>query len=132
MAKKPQNIALKILESHLVGGAMTAGQEIQLKVDQLLMQDALSALTMLALEAMELDRIKIDLACQYVDHNLFQADYRNPDDHLSSVPAAAVSAYITVRQATVFPTRHTKNGLAFPANFWSAPTATRLLPALSE
>ncbi len=82
MAKNPQNIAHKILASHLVGGAMTAGQEIQLKVDQLLMQDALSALTMLALEAMELDRIKIDLACQYVDHNLFQADYRNPDDHL--------------------------------------------------
>ena len=82
MAKKPQNIAHKILESHLVGGTMTAGQEIQLKVDQLLMQDALSALTMLALEAMELDRIKIDLACQYVDHNLFQADFRNPDDHL--------------------------------------------------
>jgi aconitate hydratase len=61
---------------------MVPGEEIQLKVDHLLMQDALSALTMLALEAMELDRIKIELACQYVDHNLFQADYRNPDDHV--------------------------------------------------
>ena len=78
----PQNIAHKILSAHLVGGTMTAGREIQLKVDHLLMQDALSALTMLALEAMQLDRIKIDLACQYVDHNLFQADFRNPDDHV--------------------------------------------------
>jgi len=82
MAGKPQNIAHKILESHLVGGTMTPGEEIQLKVDHLLMQDALSALTMLALEAMEQDRIKIKLACQYVDHNLFQADFRNPDDHV--------------------------------------------------
>ena len=82
MAEKPQNIAHKILASHLVGGTMTPGQEIQLKVDHLLMQDATSTLTMLALESMELDRIKIDLACQYVDHNLFQADFRNPDDHV--------------------------------------------------
>jgi aconitate hydratase len=82
MAKKPQSIAHKILDTHLVSGSMTPGQEIQLKVDHLLMQDALSALTMLALEAMELDRIKIELACQYVDHNLFQADFRNPDDHV--------------------------------------------------
>ncbi len=82
MARKPQNIAHKILESHLVGGTMTPGEEIQLRVDHLLMQDALSALTMLALEAMGQDRIKIKLACQYVDHNLFQADFRNPDDHV--------------------------------------------------
>tara|TARA_B100000768_G_scaffold53485_1_gene51999 strand:+ start:2214 stop:4202 length:1989 start_codon:yes stop_codon:yes gene_type:complete len=82
MAANPQNIAQKILSSHLLKGIMIPGEEIQLKVDHLLMQDALSALTMLALEAMELDRIKIELACQYVDHNLFQADFRNPDDHV--------------------------------------------------
>jgi aconitate hydratase len=82
LANKAQNIAHKILKSHLIGTEMTPGEEVQFKVDQLLMQDALSALTMLALEAMELDRIKIDLACQYVDHNILQTDYRNPDDHL--------------------------------------------------
>ena len=75
-------MAFKILGSHLVQGTMIVGEEIQLKVDHLLMQDALSSLTMLSLEAMELDRIKIELACQYVDHNLFQADFRNPDDHV--------------------------------------------------
>ena len=63
MAGKSQNIAHKILASHLVGVTMTPGREIQLKVDHLLMQDATSTLTMLALESMELDRIKIDLAC---------------------------------------------------------------------
>ena len=82
MTSKPKNMAYKILGSHLVQGTMIVGEEIQLKVDHLLMQDALSSLTMLSLEAMELDRIKIELACQYVDHNLFQADFRNPDDHV--------------------------------------------------
>jgi len=78
----PRNLAHKLLASHLTGGDMAPGEEIQLRVDQVLMQDALSALTMLALEAMELDRIQVELACQYVDHNLFQADFRNPDDHV--------------------------------------------------
>ncbi|MEQ8194236.1 MAG: aconitate hydratase [Rhodospirillales bacterium] len=82
MANKPQNLTHKIIASHLVGGTMTPGEEIQITVEQLLMQDALSPLTMLALEAMDVDRIKIEMACQYVDHNLFQADFRNPDDHL--------------------------------------------------
>ena len=61
---------------------MFAGNEIQLRVDQVLMQDALSTLTMQALEAMEIEKIAVALACQYVDHNLLQTDFRNHDDHL--------------------------------------------------
>jgi len=79
---QPQNLTHQLIAEHLITGDMIAGHEIQLKVDQLLMQDALSTLTMQALEAMGIDRIAIDLACQYVDHNLLQTDFRNPDDHV--------------------------------------------------
>jgi aconitate hydratase len=82
MTAGKQNLARKLIASHLVEGEMTPGSEISLKADQVLLQDATSTLTMLALEAIGLDRIKVDTACQYIDHNLFQADFKNPDDHL--------------------------------------------------
>ncbi len=37
---------------------------------------------MLELEAMGLERVKTELSAQYVDHNLIQEDFKNPDDHL--------------------------------------------------
>jgi len=88
MAKGPQNLARKLIARALVEGDMTPGAELRLKADQVLLQDATSTLTMLALEAMGLERIKVDLACQYIDHNLIQADFRNPDDHLFLQSAA--------------------------------------------
>lgn len=84
----PQNLTRKILMSHLVGGALNVGEEIRLAVDQVLLQDATATLTMLALDAIGLDRIRVGLACQYVDHNLMQADYKNGDDHLFLQSAA--------------------------------------------
>ena len=78
----PNNLAQKLIESHLVEGNMKSGSEIHLRVDQVLLQDALSTLSMQALEAIKLDRIKVNLACQYIDHNLLQTDFRSPDDHL--------------------------------------------------
>ena len=77
-----QNLSRQLISSRLVAGEMFAGDEIQLQVDQVLMQDALSTLTMQALEAMEIEKISVALACQYVDHNLLQTDFRNHDDHL--------------------------------------------------
>jgi aconitate hydratase len=61
---------------------MQAGREIGLKIDQTLTQDATGTLVMLELEAMDLDRVKTEISVQYVDHNLLQEDYKNPDDHL--------------------------------------------------
>ena len=61
---------------------MIAGQEIGIRIDQTLTQDATGTLVMLELEAMGLDRVKTELSAQYVDHNLIQEDYKNPDDHL--------------------------------------------------
>ncbi|MDQ3565390.1 MAG: aconitate hydratase [Pseudomonadota bacterium] len=77
-----KNVSQKLIGSHLVEGRMEAGQEIGLKIDQTLTQDATGTMVMLELEAMHLSRVKIELSAQYVDHNLLQTDFKNPDDHL--------------------------------------------------
>ncbi len=77
-----QNVAKKLISSHLVSGEMKAGTEIGLKIDQTLTQDATGTMVMLELEAMNLPRVKTELSAQYVDHNLLQTDFKNADDHL--------------------------------------------------
>ncbi|MCH9609915.1 MAG: 3-isopropylmalate dehydratase large subunit [Chlamydiales bacterium] len=77
-----QNLAQKLLASHLLEGEMQQGNEIALKIDQTLTQDATGTMVMLELEAMGLDRAKTDISVQYVDHNLVQNDFKNPEDHL--------------------------------------------------
>ncbi|MGB8716113.1 MAG: aconitase family protein, partial [Rhodanobacteraceae bacterium] len=76
------NVAHKLIQSHLLDGTLTPGEEIALKIDQTLTQDATGTLVMLELEAMNLERVKTELSAQYVDHNLIQEDFKNPDDHL--------------------------------------------------
>jgi len=76
------NMTQKLIQSHLIDGAMTPGEEIALKINQTLCQDATGTLVMLELEAMGIDRVKTDLSVQYVDHNLIQEDFKNADDHL--------------------------------------------------
>ncbi len=77
-----RNLARKLLEAHLVEGDMVPGAEIAIRIDQTLTQDATGTLVMLELEALGLDRVKTELSAQYVDHNILQEDYKNPDDHL--------------------------------------------------
>jgi aconitate hydratase len=77
-----QNVAQKLIGSHLVGGETTAGSEIGLRIDQTLIQDATGTMVMLELEALGLDRVRTQASVQYVDHNLLQADERNMADHL--------------------------------------------------
>ncbi len=76
------NITQKIIQSHLVAGEMKPGEEIALKIDQTLCQDATGTLVMLELEAMGLKQTKADVSVQYVDHNLLQEDNKNQEDHL--------------------------------------------------
>jgi predicted aconitate hydratase len=76
-----RNVAQQLIESHLVSGDMQPGAEIALSIDQTLTQDATGTLVMLELEALGLDRVKTEVSVQYVDHNLLQADSKNPDDH---------------------------------------------------
>jgi len=75
-------VTQQLIESHLVSGEMRPGGEIALSVDQTLTQDATGTLVMLELEALGLDRVRTEVSVQYVDHNLLQADSKNPDDHL--------------------------------------------------
>lgn len=77
-----KNLTRKLLENHLVDGTMNPGEEIGLRIDQTLMQDATGTMVMLQFEALGFKRVKTDISVQYVDHNLLQTDYRNADDHL--------------------------------------------------
>ena len=77
-----QNVAQKLMGSHLADGEMTAGSEIGLRIDQTLTQDATGTMVMLELEALGLDGVRTEASVQYVDHNLLQTDERNMADHL--------------------------------------------------
>tara|TARA_R110002096_G_scaffold238581_19_gene430224 strand:+ start:4584 stop:6524 length:1941 start_codon:yes stop_codon:yes gene_type:complete len=78
----PENLTHKLIRSHLIDGTMKPGEEIALRIDQTLTQDATGTLVMLEFEAMNVDRVRAELSAQYVDHNLLQEDHKNPDDHL--------------------------------------------------
>jgi len=77
----PQNVTQKIISGHLVSGTMSAGSEIELRIDQTLTQDATGTMACLQFEALGVDRVKTDLSVSYVDHNTLQMGFRNPDDH---------------------------------------------------
>ncbi|HEY4831582.1 MAG TPA: aconitase family protein, partial [Waddliaceae bacterium] len=77
-----KNIAQKLIEGHLAEGRMIPGEEIGIKIDQTLTQDATGTMVMLELEALGLDRAITEISVQYVDHNLLQEDFKNADDHI--------------------------------------------------
>lgn len=77
-----KNLSQKLIESHLVNGKMEPGEMIAIRIDQTLTQDATGTIVMLEFESTKLPRVKTKLSVQYVDHNLLQEDYKNPDDHI--------------------------------------------------
>ncbi len=83
------NLTQKILKAHLVEGELIPGREIGIRIDHTLLQDATGTLAMLEFEALGLDRVRAELAAQYVDHNLLQTDNKNADDHKFLQTAAA-------------------------------------------
>ena len=82
-------LTYKILQGHLVEGDLIPGQEIAIRIDQTLTQDATGTMAYLQFEAMGLDRVRNELAVSYVDHNTIQVGFENADDHryLQSVAA---------------------------------------------
>lgn len=74
-------IAEKILKAHLVDGEMVKGQEIGLKIDQTLTQDATGTMAYLQFEAMGVDQVKTERSVAYIDHNTLQSGFENADDH---------------------------------------------------
>lgn len=71
----------KILKAHLVEGEYIKGNQIGIRIDQTLTQDATGTMAYLQLEAMGIDRVKTDLSVSYVDHNTLQSGFENADDH---------------------------------------------------
>jgi len=74
-------LAQKILKNHLVSGEMIAGQEIGIKIDQTLTQDATGTMAYLEFEAMGVPRVKTERSVAYIDHNTLQSGFENADDH---------------------------------------------------
>jgi aconitate hydratase len=75
------NLTRQILAEHLVDGELRAGEPISLRVDQTLTQDATGTMAFMQFEELGVPRVKVDRAVQYIDHNVIQLDFKNPDDH---------------------------------------------------
>jgi aconitate hydratase len=75
------NVTQKIISKHLVSGKMKPGDEIALRIDQTLTQDATGTMAYLQFEAMGVAKVKTKLSVSYVDHNTLQTGFENADDH---------------------------------------------------
>lgn len=74
-------IGEKLIKAHLVDGEMVPGQEIGIRIDQTLTQDATGTMAYLEFEAMGVERVKTELSVAYIDHNTLQTGFENADDH---------------------------------------------------
>lgn len=71
----------KILKDHIVDGEMIKGNEIGIRIDQTLTQDATGTMAYLEFEAMGVPRVKTERSVAYIDHNTLQSGFENADDH---------------------------------------------------
>lgn len=83
-----KSLARKVLEDHIVSGRWAPGEDIAIRIDQTLTQDATGTLAYLEFEALGIDSVKTELSASYVDHNLLQTDFKNADDHRFLMSAA--------------------------------------------
>lgn len=74
-------LAQKIIKEHLISGEMSVGNEIAIKIDQTLTQDATGTMAYLEFETMGVPRVKTELSVAYIDHNTLQSGFENADDH---------------------------------------------------
>ena len=74
-------IAQKIIKNHLLSGEMNVGEEIGLRIDQTLTQDATGTMAYLEFEAIGVPRVKTERSVAYIDHNTLQTGFENADDH---------------------------------------------------
>lgn len=75
------SIAQKIIRKHLVSGNMQAGEEIAIRIDQTLTQDATGTMAYLEFESMGVDQVRTLRSVAYIDHNTLQSGFENADDH---------------------------------------------------
>src|SRR5207249_245989 len=76
-----QSLTRKLIESHLASGKPVAGEEIGLAVDQALLTDTNGTMAWLQFEAMGFPHVVPSCVVTYIDHNVYQVDSRNSDDH---------------------------------------------------
>jgi aconitate hydratase len=76
-----KTVTEKILAAHVVEGQLRRGEEVGIRIDQTLTQDATGTMAYLEFEATGISRVKTEISVCYVDHNLLQSDFRNADDH---------------------------------------------------
>ena len=81
MGQMSKSITQKILEEHIVEGEFEPGEEIAIKIDQTLTQDATGTMAYLQFEAMGITTVKTELSLSYIDHNTIQVGFENADDH---------------------------------------------------
>ncbi len=85
-------LAEKVIQSHIVkeacsstpitiGQPIERGQDIAIKIDQTLTQDATGTMAYLQFETIGIPRVKTEVSVSYIDHNTLQTDFRNMDDH---------------------------------------------------
>ena len=74
-------IAQKIIKNHLLIGNMIVGEDVGLRIDQTLTQDATGTMAYLEFEAMGVPRVKTERSVAYIDHNTLQTGFENADDH---------------------------------------------------
>ena len=87
-------IAEKILSAHLVDGEMVKGQEIGLRIDQTLTQDATGTMAYLQFEAMGVDQVKTERSVAYIDHTALPAVPEFAFQGSWSVPPSVVFSII--------------------------------------
>ncbi|HEY7520230.1 MAG TPA: aconitate hydratase [Methylomirabilota bacterium] len=77
----PRSLTRKLIEDHLVAGKPVVGEEIAIAIDQILLTDTNGTMAFLQFEALGFPRIVPQRAVAYIDHNVYQVDSRNSDDH---------------------------------------------------
>lgn len=84
-----EHLTAKILKEHLLSGRLEPGEEIAIRIDQTLTQDATGTLAYLQFERLGVERVRTELSVSYVDHNTLQGSFENADDHryLQSIAA---------------------------------------------
>ncbi len=99
-----QTLTYKILSRHLLpyfrrgkftpakaGGKIAAGQQIGIRIDQTLTQDATGTTAFLLFESMGTAKVKTQLSASYIDHNIAGFGPENHNDHLYLQTVAAKS-----------------------------------------
>ena len=76
-----QSLTNKILSAHLISGNLKSGEEIAVKIDRTLTQDATGTMAYLQFEAIGVPKVKTDLSVSFIDHNTLQTGFENADDH---------------------------------------------------